>query len=152
MHCLATFRIVIAAAALAISLPAYADAKLDAMIEDHVMPRFDRQARLFIKNAGARFVSSHWNSHTRTLMASGEMQRRRSAAPVDVAHDTDANLQVVELKTDHVATLCRHPNATLIRRFLEKYDVSIALVYDPGRTRVGPLVVEISHSDLGSCA
>lgn len=151
MHCLATIRIALAGAALAFTLAAQADTSLDALIEDHVMPRFDRQARAFVNNAGARFVSSRWNSETRTLIAFGELDRRLSAAPVDVAHQGGANMAGVDLKNAHVTELCRHPDVALITRFLAKYEVTIALVYDRSAQRLGPAVIEIAHTDLGGC-
>ena len=151
MHCLATIRIAILGAALAFSLPAHADSELDAMIEDHVMPRFDRQARAFIHRSGARFVSSSWNRETRTLIAVGELERRMGMDHFGVALETGSDTRAHGLKTDHVSTLCRHPNVKLIDRFLEKYDVTIAVVYDRKYPRSEPVVIEISHHDLHSC-
>ena len=151
MHCLATIRIALLGAALAFTIPASADSDLDRMIERHVMPRFDQQARIFISNSGARFVSSSWNSETRTLIAVGEMERRLPAGPLSVAHAPRADAGRRELKEQHVAELCRHPNVGLIGRFLEKHEVTIALVYDREYPRRDPMVVEISHGDLSGC-
>ena len=40
---------------------------------DHVLHRFDREARVMIRNSGARYVSSNWNGETRTLVAVAEV-------------------------------------------------------------------------------
>lgn len=133
MHGTAAIRIALLGAALAFALPASADADLDAFVNDHVMPRFNQQARAFIRNSGARFVSTSWNGNTRTLIAVGKVER---AAPR-------------ELKSDHVDQICRHPMANMITRFLEKYDVKMAVVYNGKQERAD--VVEISHVDLQTC-
>jgi len=133
MHGTATIRIALLGAALAFALPASADAELDELVKDHVMPRFDQQARAFIRNSGARFVSSTWNGDTRTLIAVGKVERTASR----------------ELKSDHVDQICRHPMVNMITRFLEKYDVKMALIYAGQQERTD--VVEISHVDLQTC-
>jgi hypothetical protein len=152
MHWAATIRTVFFAAALTFTLPVSADAKLDGIIEDHVMHRFDREARVVIRNSGARFVSSAWNRETRTLIAVGEMDRRGPAERYSVAFEKTTAARSRGLKTENVAELCRHPKVSLISRFLERYDVTIALVYGRKYPRVEPVVVEISHDDLRSCA
>ena len=151
MHCLAIFRIAIFGAALGLGFPAHAGSELDALVEDHVMARFNQQARAFIKSSGARFVSSRWNRETRTLIAVAELERRMSGAHVDVALATSEDAQTRRFKSNHVAALCRHPNAKLINRFLEKYGVTIELVYGRKYPRAESVVVEISHNDLRSC-
>ena len=133
MHGTAAIRIALLGAALAFTLPASADADLDAFVNDHVMPSFNQQARVFIRKSGARFVSTAWNGNTRTLIAVGKVER---AAPR-------------ERKSDHVDQICRHPMANMITRFLEKYDVKMALIYNGKQERAD--VVEISHVDLQTC-
>ena len=135
MHGTAAIRIALLGAALAFALPASADAELDELVKDHVMPRFDQQARAFIRNSGARFVSSTWNGNTRTLIAVGEVERATSR----------------EMKSDHVDQICRHPMVNMITRFLEKYDVKMALIYAGKHGRANRDVVEISHVDLQTC-
>jgi hypothetical protein len=151
MHSLATLRLLSLAALLAVTLPANADADLDELVMNHVMARFDQEARVMIRNSGARFVSSAWNRETRTLIAVGEMNTPASPAPMGVALHGNRNALNHDLKSEHVAELCRHPAARLIGGFLEKYDVTIALVYGRKHGRMNPTVVKISHDDLGTC-
>jgi hypothetical protein len=66
MHCPSAIRMVFLSTALAFTPAVNADAKLDDMVMDHVLPRFDREARVLIKISGARYVSSNWNGETRT--------------------------------------------------------------------------------------
>ena len=145
---LQALRISFLGAALVLTNPALASTELDDLVKDHVMWRFDEQARRFIHGFGGKFVSSDWRSDTRTLIAFGELDRRLPARAVDVANRSAAPA----LKRIHVAQICRHSMRALIHRFLEKYDVTIALVYDRRYSRDDSLVVEIGHHDLGTCA
>jgi hypothetical protein len=103
MHWLATIRLLSLGVLLAFTLPAHADADLDQMVMNHVMPRFDREARVMIRNSGARFVSSAWNRDTRTLTAVG------------VALHGNASARINDLKSDRVAELCRHLDPTIVK-------------------------------------
>lgn len=115
------------------------------------MWRFDEQARKFFDGFGGTFVSSAWQSDTRTLIAFGELDRRLSAQPVDVALGSASRPAVPALKRNHVAEICRHSMRALIHRFLEKYDVTLALVYADAKEPNRSDVVEITHRDLEAC-
>lgn len=144
-------RLSLLGAALAFASPAFADAALDDLVREHVMWRFDQQARQFITSSGARFVSSTWNGDTRTLIAVGEMDRRLARMAVGTGSLTDSRAPSRDLKRDHVDQICRHPMLSLITRFLEKYDVTMALVYAGKDGPAGRDVVEITHGDLRAC-
>jgi hypothetical protein len=140
MHGPKAIRISLLCTALAFALPAFADAELDNLVNDHVMPQFNQQARLFIRNSGAEFVSTAWNGNTRTLIAVAEVERRIPQGTADAG-----------LKNGHVDLLCRHPMVSLITRFLEKYDVKMALIYAEKPGRENRDVVEISLTSSRSC-
>lgn len=148
----AAIRISLLGATLAFTFPAFADAELDDLVKAHVMPRFDQQARVFIRNSGARFVSSAWNGDSRTLIAVGEVDRPDPPEAVNVALNGSTPRLTRELKREHVAQICRNPMVGLITRFLERYDVTMALVYAGRHGRTDTDVIEISHADLQTCA
>ncbi len=151
MHWPTTIRMIILSTALAFTPAVNADAKLDAMVADHVLPRFDREARVLLENSGARYVSSNWNRETRTLVAVGEVDFPRPSRFSGVALKENTTPGFHGFKNDRVDELCRHPAARLIRRFLKKYDVTIALVYGEKHVRADLMTVEISHRDLNAC-
>ena len=151
MHCPSPIRIVFLSTALAFTPVVNADAKLDDMVMDHVLPHFDRDARVLIKNSGARYISSNWNGETRTLVAVAEMDILRSPRFSSVALKSDSTTDIRGFKNDRVGELCQHSAAKLIRRFLEKYDVTIAFVYGEKHGSTDPVTVEVSHHDLSVC-
>lgn len=125
---------------------------LNATVVEHVLPRFDREARLLMAHAGAHYISSRWNGDSRTLIAVGQMQPRSLPAAVDVVLTKSTSARHAALKADHVARLCAHPSLRIIDWFLAKHDVSVALVYVSNNARAEPTVVDISHADLRDCA
>ena len=151
MHCPSAIRMIFLGTALAFTAAVNADAKLDEMVMDHVLPRFDREARVLMENSGARYVSTNWNGETRTLVAVAEVDILRVPRFSSVAMKSDASVDIRGFKNDRVGQLCRHGTASLIRRFLEKYDVTIAFVYGEKHGSTDPVIAEISHHDLSTC-
>ncbi len=151
MHCPSAIRMVFLGTALAFTPAVNADANLDEMVMEHVLPRFDREARVLIKNSRGRYVSSNWNGETRTLVAVAEVDILRSPRFSSVALKTNTTADIRGFKNDRLAELCRHTAAKLIRRFLEKYDVTIAFVYGEKHGSTDPVTVEVSHHDLSVC-
>ena len=151
MHCPSAIQMVFLGTALAFTPAVNADAKLDEMVMDHVLPRFDREARVLIKNAGARYVSSNWNGETRTLVAMAEVDILRSPRFSSVALKRHTTADIRGFKNDRLGELCRHAATKLMRRFLEKYDVTIAFVYGEKHGHADPVIVEVSHHDLSVC-
>ena len=151
MHCPSAIRIAFLSTALGFTPAVNADANLDEMVMDHVLPRFDREVRVLIKNSGARYVSSNWNGETRTLVALAEVDILGSPRLSRVALKRNSTTGFHRFKNDRVGELCRHTAANLIRRFLEKYDVTIAFVYADKHGHADPLTAQISHHDLSAC-
>jgi hypothetical protein len=121
------------------------------MVMDHVLPRFDREARVLIKNSGARYVSSNWNGETRTLVVVAEVDFLRSPRASSVALKSNSTTGFRDFKNDRLGELCRHTATKLIRKFLEKYDVTIAFVYGEKHGHADPVILEVSHHDLSAC-
>ncbi len=152
MHWPTATRMFFLSIALAFTPTVNAGAALDEMVMDRVMPRFDREARVVFKNSGARYVSSNWNGETRTLVAVGEMDVLDSPGFSRVALKQNAAPGSPGFKNERVDDLCRHPAVRVIRRFLEKHDVTIAFIYGEKYERTNPVTVEISYRDLSICA
>ncbi len=151
MHCPSAIRMLFLSNAVAFTPAVNADAKLDDMVMDHVLPRFDREARVLIKNSGARYISSNWNGETRTLVAVAEMDILRSPRFSSVALTRNTTTDIRGFKNDRIGELCQHSATKLIRSFLEKYDVTIAFVYGEKHGHADPVIAEVSHYDLSTC-
>ncbi len=151
MHWPTAIRTIVLSTALAFTPAVNADATLDEMVMDHVLPRFDREARVLIKSSGARYVSTNWDGETRTLVAVAEVDIFRSPRFSSVALKSNTTTDIRGFKNDRVGELCQHTAANLIRKFLEKYDVTIAFVYGEKHGHADPVIAEISHHDLSVC-
>jgi len=151
MHWPTATRMLFLGTALAFAPVVNAGAALDEMVMNRVLPRFDKEARAVFENSGARYVSSNWNGETRTLVAVGEVDVLDSPGFSRTALNQSAAPGSHGFKTERVDDLCQNPSVRLIRRFLEKYDVTIALIYGKKTQRANPVTVEISYRDLSAC-
>ena len=150
MNRTATARIGLLASVLLFSHTVHADAALDATIMDHVMPRFEQEAREFMAESGAQLVSSRWDGDTHTLIAVGDLPPP-PAKSLDVAFPASGRAPQAPPASDHVARLCRHPGAAMLAGFMAKHDITMVFVYRHPNTRLAPQVVDIDHTDLGGC-
>jgi len=150
MNWISALRISLLGSVLLLTHTAFADATLDATIENHVMPRFEQEAREFMWDSGAQFVSSRWDGHSRTLIAVGELPPPR-ARPLDVAYPVTGATPHVPLESEHVARLCRHPAATMLAGFMATHDITMTFVYERPNSPSPLRVIDIDHADLAGC-
>ena len=146
----AIFRVSILVLLSTTALTAAAGDDLDATVNDHVLSRFDEEARGVAKQAGAQHISSRWDAATHTLIALAEMPapppRRMS-----VAYPPSPSATLGRLESYHLDRICGHPAAALIEDFLREHGITMTFVYTRPHTRLEPLVVTVSHTDLAAC-
>ena len=147
MH--AVLRTIILGLATALAAPAGAGEGLDDTVRNHVLARFDAEARALMQDLGARPVASRWDGAGRTLIAVGELAGPASWR--NVAYPRSPATDRGYLERHHLERLCRHPALALIAGFLEEHDISLSFVYTRGPAHQAPLVVDIDHSDLAAC-
>ena len=151
MYWTAAIRTAILGSALLFTPVVNADPDLDEMIMTKVMPRFDKKARVSMRKSGARYISTRWDSETRTLVAVGELDALESPEISPVAWRTVESSRSQDLKEAKVDEICQYTGVRMIKDFLEKHAIKIAFIYSERSQLADPLIIEISHNDLGVC-